>query len=88
LTNSQPANGQPTTGRPQSSSAAAVVPPFPTDRPPTGAERAFIRQLYADGLSRNGICRHVYGYKDGRVYGWVREALDGDDRQWTADDGR
>jgi hypothetical protein len=53
--------------------------PFPTDRPPTAAEADFIRQLHVDGLSRNAICRHVYGFKDGRTYGWVREAIDGSD---------
>jgi hypothetical protein len=53
--------------------------PFPTNRPPTAAEADFIHQLHVDGLSRNAICRHVYGFKDGRTYGWVREAIDGSD---------
>ena len=57
--------------------ASEVSLPFPTDRPPTSAEADFIRQLQVDGLSRNAICRHVYGFKDGRTYGWVREAIDG-----------
>ena len=52
-------------------------PTLPLDaaHPPTAAERAYIRQLYASGLSKNGVCRRVYGFKDGRTYGWITAAL-------------
>ena len=53
------------------------TPPFDANRPPTLAEQRVMAQLHDDGLSRNAICHHVYGFKNGRVYGWVREAVDG-----------
>jgi hypothetical protein len=53
------------------------IPPFDAGRPPTAAERRVMVQLHEDGLSRNAICHHVYGFKNGRVFAWVREAIDG-----------
>jgi hypothetical protein len=70
-------HNQSTTSDPMATDQVSL--PFPTDRPPTAAEADFIRQLHVDGLSRNAICRHVYGFKDGRTYGWAREAIDGSD---------
>jgi hypothetical protein len=50
--------------------------PFDTSRPPNDAERAYIRYLYAEGLSKNAVCREVYGFKDGKTYAWVTAALE------------
>lgn len=65
---------QPASAAPQ----PVVAPSLPLDaaQPPTAAERAYMRQLYASGLSKNGVCRKVYGFKDGRSYRWVTLALD------------
>lgn len=57
--------------------------PFPTDRPPNPAEQEHIRHLHEDGLSKNRICKQVYGFKDGRVYGWVSQALNGHGKEGT-----
>jgi hypothetical protein len=48
---------------------------FDATRPPTAAERALICDLYAGGLSKNGICRRLYGFKDGRTFAYVTAAL-------------
>ena len=49
--------------------------PLPPYRPPTAVEKAHMRRLYQQGLSRNRVCHLVYGFKNGKVYGWVNEAL-------------
>ncbi|MCP4422801.1 MAG: hypothetical protein GY805_39835, partial [Chloroflexi bacterium] len=50
--------------------------PFSHDRPPTVIECDYIRQLAADGMSKNQICRHVYGFKNGKIFAWVTEAIE------------
>lgn len=50
--------------------------PFNHDQPPTAVEVAYIRQLYADGMSKNQVCRHVYGFKNGKTYAWITDALE------------
>jgi hypothetical protein len=57
---------------------AAAIPALPLDatRPPNSNERALIRQMHADGLSKNQICRELYGFKDGRTFGYVSSAID------------
>ncbi len=50
--------------------------PLDTLRSPTAVERAYMRRLYVDGLSKNGVCRAVYGFKDGKRYAWVSAALE------------
>ena len=59
---------------------ALVLPPepdlpLPTNRPPTPIEQALIRRLAAQGLSRNRICRRVYGFKNTKILGWINDAL-------------
>ena len=49
--------------------------PLPPHRPPTAVEKVHMRRLYQQGLSRNRVCHLVYGFKNGKVYGWVNEAL-------------
>lgn len=49
--------------------------PFPSERPPTPTEQAYVRQLFTLGFSRNRICATVYGFKNGKVLGWINEAL-------------
>ena len=50
--------------------------PFNHDNPPTPAESAYIRQLYANGMSKNQVCRHVYGFKNGKTFAWLTQAID------------
>jgi hypothetical protein len=54
----------------------ATTLPLSATRPPTPAERRYIRQLYGEMGSKNGVCRQVYGFKDGKVYGWVSAAIE------------
>ena len=49
--------------------------PFDATRPPTLKEQTYIRELHHDGMSKNGICRYLYGFKDGRVLRYVNNAL-------------
>ncbi|MCB8944367.1 MAG: hypothetical protein H6658_11510 [Ardenticatenaceae bacterium] len=51
--------------------------PFSHDRPPTPAEQQYMQQLYNRGMSKNRICRQVYGFKNGKTYAWVTEAVAG-----------
>lgn len=55
-----------------------VVASLPLDatRPPTDFERDFIRQMYGEMQSKNAVCKHAYGFKDGKTYGWVSAAID------------
>ena len=53
--------------------------PLSHDRPPTEAEQQYMRQLRTRGLSKNRICRHVYGFKNGKTYAWVTEAVEGEE---------
>jgi hypothetical protein len=56
---------------------AVAMPALPLDatRPPNSNEQALIRQMHADGLSKNQICRELYGFKDGRTFGYVSAVL-------------
>lgn len=56
---------------------AEAVPQFPSDQPPTPAGQAYIRQLSGRGLSKNAICYQLYGFKNGKVYGWISQAVKG-----------
>ena len=49
--------------------------PFDATRPPTLKEQTYIRELHQDGMSKNGICRYLYGFKDGRVLRYVNSAI-------------
>ncbi|MEI2609612.1 MAG: hypothetical protein V9G20_13365 [Candidatus Promineifilaceae bacterium] len=49
--------------------------PFSPERPPTPEEQAHIHELHALGFSRNRICHTVYGFKNGKVYGWIIDTL-------------
>ena len=52
--------------------------PFNHERAPTLEERQFMRFLYHhDGMSKNAICKMVYGFKNGQTYAWVTEAVEG-----------
>ena len=57
---------------------AIVQPTLPLDtsRPPTATEQVYIQSLYAEGLSKNAVCRQVYGFKDGKTYAWITAALE------------
>jgi hypothetical protein len=51
--------------------------PLSHERAPTPEEQAFMRFLYHhDGMSKNAICRMVYGFKNGQTYAWVTEAIE------------
>ncbi len=54
---------------------AEPVLPLDASRPPSPRERAYMRWLAAQGWSKNRICRHVYGFKNGKTYAWVGGAL-------------
>jgi hypothetical protein len=49
--------------------------PFSHSRPPTEAEQLYMQQLFASGLSKNQVCRQVYGFKNGKTYAWVTAAV-------------
>jgi DNA segregation ATPase FtsK/SpoIIIE-like protein len=70
---------EPVLSRPEPALSVEPVPepslPFSPHRPPTVAERAYIRRLHAAGLSNNAVCKRVYGFKNGKVYGWVAQAI-------------
>jgi hypothetical protein len=52
--------------------------PISHERAPTHEERQFMRFLYHhDGMSKNAICKMVYGFKNGQTYAWVTEAIEG-----------
>jgi len=52
------------------------VPTFPIEeREPTPAEASAIRQLHADGESLSALCRMVYGHKNGKTFGWIKDAV-------------
>jgi hypothetical protein len=65
---------------------APLAPLFPLAelRELTAQEAAAVREMAADGMSKNGICTLVYGSKSTRYMGWVNEALNGE----GADDGK
>jgi hypothetical protein len=73
----QPALGdrQPV-GQPPCFPAGMGTASFEATRPPNATERAVIRDLYAGGMSKNGICRRLYGFKDGRTFAYVTAALE------------
>jgi hypothetical protein len=51
--------------------------PISHERSPTHEERQFMRFLHHhDGMSKNAICRMVYGFKNGQTYAWVTEAIE------------
>lgn len=58
-----------------------LAPPFPLSdkRPLTAAEGAAVRQLAAEGMSKNALCLHVYGAKSTRYMEWINAALAGED---------
>lgn len=65
-------------------SVAARV--FPIERrPPNATEAEVIRQLAASGESLSSLCRTVYGSKDGKSFGWVKDALSGPPSSETID---
>jgi hypothetical protein len=55
-----------------------ATPALPLDatRPPNSDEQALIRRMHADGLSKNQICRKIYGFKDGRTFSYVSSVID------------
>ena len=46
-------------------------------RMPTSAEAAAMRDHYRRTQSKSSVCRAFYGYKDGDVWSWVEQALEG-----------
>ena len=50
--------------------------PYNHDQPPTAVQQQYMQQLYTGGLSKNRICRQVYGFKNGKTYAWVTEAVE------------
>lgn len=58
--------------------------PFDATQPPTPQQQAYIQELYSDGMSKNGICRYLYGYKDGRVLRYVNDALTATKKETTS----
>ena len=50
--------------------------PFDSNNPPTTVEKNYIRKLHTDGASKNRICQQVYGFKNGKVFRWVSNAID------------
>ena len=51
--------------------------PISHERAPTLEERQFIRFLSChDGMSKNAICKMVYGFKNGQTYAWVTGAVE------------
>ena len=51
--------------------------PISHERAPTHEERQFMRFLYHhDGMSKNAICKMVYGFKNGQTYAWVTAAIE------------
>lgn len=52
-----------------------LVLPLDPAQPLTAAAHTYIHQLAAQGWSKNKICQTVYGFKNGRTYGLVSEAL-------------
>ncbi|MCB8942519.1 MAG: hypothetical protein H6658_01965 [Ardenticatenaceae bacterium] len=50
--------------------------PFSKDRPPTAAEKAFIRKRYAETGNLTAICFECYDSKGGKVWDWVKEAVE------------
>jgi hypothetical protein len=54
--------------------------PFPPDRAPTAVEMKFMRQLHKDGMSKNQVCRYVYGFKNGKTYSWVTHVLEANEK--------
>jgi hypothetical protein len=62
-------------GRVGEAEAMLITLPFDASRPPTPAERAYIR-LRADELgSMSAACKDVYGSKGGKTYDYVRAAV-------------
>ncbi|MBV7326714.1 hypothetical protein KFU94_00350 [Chloroflexi bacterium TSY] len=57
-----------------------VVVTWPISRrPPTVEEAAAMRAMKAaEQLSLNKLCFRCYGFKDGAVLGWVKEAVEDD----------
>lgn len=49
--------------------------PLPTNRPPSPAEAAALRQLFAQTGSKNEVIRRAYGSKNGVILGYVNQAL-------------
>ena len=54
----------------------ASQPALDCSKPPTVEERAYLRQLFQQLGSKNQVCNAAYGYKNGKVYQWVTEALE------------
>jgi hypothetical protein len=51
--------------------------PISHERAPTLEERQYMRFLHhQDGMSKNAICRMMYGFKNGQTYAWVTEAVE------------
>lgn len=53
--------------------------PLSEKRALTDQEAAAMRRLAAGGMSKNGLCTHVYGAKSARYMEWINAALGGDD---------
>ncbi len=74
LTRAEPAK---TTVSTEPEPVPAMQTPINHSRPPTAQEKAYMRFLYhEDGLSKNAVCKLLYGFKNGRTYKWVSEALE------------
>ena len=70
-----PVSVQKTAQRPVTGSAVTVTFPLPTNRPPSSAEAAALRQLFAQTGSKNAVIRQAYGSKNGTILGYVNQAL-------------
>ena len=62
-------------GEPAATATVELVLPLDASRPPSPRAQVYMRQLAAQGWSKNRICRHVYGFKNGKTYAWVSGAL-------------
>jgi hypothetical protein len=51
------------------------APLLPSDRPPTASERVLLRELYAALGSKEKVYPLAWGFKNGKVYGWLTDAL-------------
>ena len=54
----------------------ALSLPLDATRPPNSDEQAAIQQMCADGLSKNQICKELYGFKDRRTFRYVSVVLE------------
>jgi len=65
-----------TSGTTGAATADELMFPVNGRRPLNERERAAVREMKSGGASLNQIYFRVYGHKDGKVAGWIKEALE------------